>query len=135
MNYELRKVKFFDEMSEETPCFKAEIWENGKHVADVKNDGRGGCNDIYVVSKENRGDIYNKYMALEFELMERADEIDQVRKLQTKSFVLKKDGKLHTSKFNLPLSILKKDRMYDSWKTKMLLHFTDSGYEVMNINL
>lgn len=135
MNFKLKKVKFFDEMSEETPCFTAEIWEDGKHVADVKNDGHGGCNDIHVYSKENRAQIYDKYMKLEVEIMELADEIDRVRQLQTKNFVLKKDGKLYTRKFPLPISKLKKHKEFSSWKERNFQSMMKEGYEILNKNL
>ena len=135
MNFELRKVKFFDEMSEETSCFKAEIWENGKKIADVENTGKGGCNDIYVYQKEGRRDIYNKYMDLELEIMEMADEFDRVRQLQGKGLVLKKDGKLYTQKFPMPISKLKKASNFNSWKTDKIASSKLEGYQVMNRNL
>lgn len=135
MNFKLKKVKFFDEMSEETPCFKAEIWENGKHIADVKNDGRGGCNDIYVHSKENRAEIYDTYMKLEVELMELADEIDQVRTLQTKNVVLKKDGNMYTRKLPMPISKLKKHKDFPTWKDSNFKKLIKDGYTILNTNL
>lgn len=47
MKFELKKVKFYEELSEETPCYVAELYVEGKKVANVKNDGRGGCADVY----------------------------------------------------------------------------------------
>lgn len=47
MKTELKKVKFYDELSEETPCFTAELHVDGKKVATVRNDGRGGCASVY----------------------------------------------------------------------------------------
>ena len=135
MKIDLRKVKFFDEMSEETSCFKAEIWENGKHIADVKNDGRGGCNDIYVLVKENRAEIFDKYMKLEYEIIERADEIDQIKKLQSKNVVLGKDGKIYTSPLPMSISVLKKHKGFIDWKSKTINGFLIQGYEVLNTNL
>ena len=135
MDFELKKVKFFDEMSEETPCFKAEIWENGKHVADVKNNGRGGCNDIYVHTKENRAELYDKYMKLEFELIELADEIDQVRRLQTKAVVIKKDGKIYTRKLPMPISKLKTHNDFPNWRLNTYSKLIKDGYIILNTNL
>ena len=133
--YELKKVQFFDEMSEETSCFKAEIWEDGKLVADVSNTGKGGCNDIYVHSKENRNDIYNKYMELEYEIVKRADEIDQVRTMQTKGIVLKKDGKYYTLKFPMGISKWKKNPKFPQWKKINYMACKAKGYQIMNTNL
>lgn len=135
MNYTLKKVKFFDEMSEETPCFKAEIWENGKHIADVKNDGQGGCNDIYVHVKENRAEIYDKYMKLEYEIIERANEIEQIKRLQRNSIVLKKDGKIYKSRYPMPIGKLKKHSQFSIWKLKTFNDYMNDGYEILNTNL
>jgi hypothetical protein len=47
MNVELRKVKYNEKMSDETSCFSAEVWMDGKKLADVSNRGCGGGNDYY----------------------------------------------------------------------------------------
>ena len=41
---ELKAIKFHEDMSEETNCFSANIYLNGKKVGSVKNQGHGGCN-------------------------------------------------------------------------------------------
>jgi hypothetical protein len=45
MKLELKSVKFYESMSEETNCFQADLFVNGKKVAYVKNDGQGGSTD------------------------------------------------------------------------------------------
>lgn len=47
MKLTLKKIKFYDELSEETNCFTADLYADGKKVATVKNDGRGGSTDVY----------------------------------------------------------------------------------------
>ena len=47
MKLQLKKVKIYDELSDETICFTAELYADGKKVATVRNDGRGGCTDVY----------------------------------------------------------------------------------------
>ena len=47
MKLQLKKIKIYDDMSEETICFTAELYADGKKVATVKNDGRGGSTDVY----------------------------------------------------------------------------------------
>jgi hypothetical protein len=47
MKIELKNVKVNQAFSEETTCFIADIFVNGKKVAHAKNDGRGGCTDYY----------------------------------------------------------------------------------------
>ena len=47
MKLTLKKIKIYDDLSEETICFTAELYAEGKKVATVKNDGRGGCTGVY----------------------------------------------------------------------------------------
>jgi hypothetical protein len=52
MEPELRKVKVYRGMSEETEAFTAQLWVDGNYIADLKNDGHGGANrmtpDYYI---------------------------------------------------------------------------------------
>lgn len=50
MNVELKKVKYHEDMSDETNCFSAEIWVDSNKLSDVRNDGKGGCNMYYPVN-------------------------------------------------------------------------------------
>ncbi len=43
MKIELKNLKVNAMFSEETTCFKADVFVNGKKVAYAENDGRGGC--------------------------------------------------------------------------------------------
>jgi len=47
MKIELKKVKFHEDMSDETNCFSADIWVDGKKLASVQNQGTGGENMYY----------------------------------------------------------------------------------------
>jgi hypothetical protein len=38
----LKKVKFHEDMSDETYCFSADVWVDGKRVATAQNQGCGG---------------------------------------------------------------------------------------------
>lgn len=51
MKIELKKVKFMEKMSEETNCFFAELYVNGKNIGYCKNDGRGGCTEVIPYAK------------------------------------------------------------------------------------
>ena len=54
MKLELKNVKFYESMSEETNCFQADLFINGKKIAYVKNTGQGGCTDYHVIDfKQN----------------------------------------------------------------------------------
>jgi len=45
MKIELKKIEFSERMSEETNCFIADLYINGKKAGYVKNDGQGGQTD------------------------------------------------------------------------------------------
>jgi hypothetical protein len=47
MNIELKKIKHSERLSRETFAFTAELHVDGKKIADVENNGSGGCNNIY----------------------------------------------------------------------------------------
>lgn len=42
----LKSIKFLESMSEETNCFTANVYFDGKLVAYAKNNGRGGNTDV-----------------------------------------------------------------------------------------
>lgn len=136
VKFELRKIKYFDAMSEETPCFTAEIWENGKHVAYAKNDGHGGCNYIHQVEGLKYDDV-KKFddMDVEAEIFGRVWEDFDIRQTQSKGFVLKKDDKIYTVKFPMTITKLKKASNYATWKDGQIKKHTKDGYEVLNRNL
>lgn len=46
MDVQLKKVKFHEELSEETNCFTANIYYKGRLCGYAKNNGQGGCTDI-----------------------------------------------------------------------------------------
>jgi hypothetical protein len=49
---ELKKIKYSDFASQETHCYQAELWVNGKLAAHVTNEGHGGNDNVYPVNKE-----------------------------------------------------------------------------------
>ena len=51
MKIELRKISFSERMSDETNCFVADIYIDGKKVGYCKNDGRGGCTEYHGYTK------------------------------------------------------------------------------------
>jgi hypothetical protein len=44
MEIELKKVKICKFMSEETTCYKAEVWVDGEKAGYAENEGHGGIN-------------------------------------------------------------------------------------------
>lgn len=52
MKIELKKLKVFEEGSEETYCFTADVWIDGRYQGSARNDGRGGSHIISPPSLE-----------------------------------------------------------------------------------
>lgn len=46
MQITLKKIKVHNDMSEETTCFSAEVYADGKLIGYAKNNGHGGSTDI-----------------------------------------------------------------------------------------
>lgn len=53
MKIELKKISFNERMSDETNCFIADLYINGKKVGSCDNDGRGGCTNYGGSTKED----------------------------------------------------------------------------------
>ena len=137
IEFELRKIKYFDAMSEETPCFTAEIWENGKKVADVKNDGQGGPNQVDPIKGVPYKDV-QKFddMDIECEIFGRVWDDYDIKRLQGKGLVLKKDDKISGHvKFPIGIAKFKKHPQYKAWTEKTSAKFEAEGYQIMNRNL
>ena len=52
MKIEIKKISFNERMSEETNCFIADLYINGKNVGECKNEGHGGSTWCRGNSKE-----------------------------------------------------------------------------------
>lgn len=55
----LKKLNVHEDMSEETLCFSADVYFNGKKVGVAKNDGRGGCANFYGTDQEGQVAFYD----------------------------------------------------------------------------
>ena len=40
---EVKNITYYERGSEETPCYNATVYVNGKKAVEVSNDGQGGC--------------------------------------------------------------------------------------------
>jgi len=54
---ELRAIEHIARASEETYCYAAKVYVDGKHVADVSNDGHGGCDHQHPAKGYTHKDI------------------------------------------------------------------------------
>lgn len=50
LSFELKNVKVHDDMSEETVCFSATLYVDGKKTAVCRNNGHGGMTDVRFLS-------------------------------------------------------------------------------------
>jgi hypothetical protein len=53
-NFELKNVKYAAFASEETHCFNATLYVNGKRFCEVSNDGHGGANSYSPLKSGDR---------------------------------------------------------------------------------
>lgn len=138
MNLSLKKVKYFDEMSEETPCFTAELYDNGVYVATVKNNGHGADNMVYPTKGKTYSDVAQyDTLDVESDIFGMVYDYDTVTKYQNKGLVIRKDsddislvsfGK-HT------ISKLKKIPQGLAHIQKSKQKYISEGYQVLNRNL
>ena len=130
---ELRKIKYSESLSEETPAFTCEIWENGKLVAYCRNEGQGGGNRVDCINNKDLSKYDN--LETESEIFGMVYEYGEVSKCQSKGFVLKKDDTIYTQKFPRSVTKLKRAKNYPEWLTGKKESFTKDGYTVLNRNL
>ena len=96
----LKSVKVHDDMSEETMCFSATIYVNGKKAGDAKNNGHGGCNYYYMKdgfeesvleewAKQKTGETFEALDSLLFDLIQDYEEEKQFKRWCKKWTVLR----------------------------------------------
>jgi len=60
MKIELKNIKYSETFSEETNCYEASIYINGKREGVVDNDGRGGSDTVHPWQLAHEIDAYAK---------------------------------------------------------------------------
>ena len=60
MKIELKNIKHSEFASQETNCYQATIYINGKKVGTVENGGYGGCDNVHPYEVANQIDEYAK---------------------------------------------------------------------------
>ena len=124
MKIELKAIKYSAFASQETNCYQAKIYIDGKPFAGVSNDGRGGCDHVYplpnckdtkawrdklnaieaelgqeVLTDTGGGNYITSMMnCLEFvcgDLMNEYHRMTEVKKILRRVSYLKPDGKLY----------------------------------------
>lgn len=54
MKIELKKITVHQRLSEETRCFSADVYIDGKKAGEATNRGHGGCNDYHPFALQQR---------------------------------------------------------------------------------
>lgn len=54
MKIELKRISFNERMSDETNCFVADLYIDGKKVGEASNEGHGGCTNYGSSTPEGR---------------------------------------------------------------------------------
>lgn len=68
MKFELKSVKYAAFNSQETYCFEAVLYIDGKRAFGVSNNGHGGPDDYYSVDNRSGGDVFNWVREINAEL-------------------------------------------------------------------
>jgi hypothetical protein len=137
-NITLKKVNLNEALSEETPCFSADVYENGKLIAHISNRGHGGCNEVRPAKGLKYDDVKHlDTIDAECEINTMVEEINIVKRNQSKSFVLKKDNKIFTRKFKHSFAQMKKKLpdAFPNWIKKEKNELKAKGYIILNTNI
>lgn len=74
---ELKKARELKSVSEETPCYSAQLWVDGKHFANVSNHGQGGPDMAEPASgPRNDAKFWDEWKALDTLVAETFPAID-----------------------------------------------------------
>jgi hypothetical protein len=104
---ELKNISYYKQGSEETPCYNAIVYVNGKKAIDVGNDGHGGCDHQYGIGEYNYKDIeeVNKWC---------------IKTFDQQSFTYQSDGKEEVCTYDFDLEQFCHDELY-KWLDKKAL--------------
>jgi hypothetical protein len=132
----LKNVKLNEMMSEETPCFSADLYENGKLLAYVSNRGHGGSNEIRPIEGKSYKDVRHlDTLDAECDIMTMAEDITFLKKNQSNNFVLKKLENYYTQKAPKSFTRCKKAPNYKEWLKREITKLKGEGYTILNTNL
>ena len=136
MNLTLKNVKHFEAGSEETPNFVADLYDNGTHVAEVSNDGRGGSNYVHPVNG-GKYESVRKYdnLDVECDIFGMVYDYSAVTKYQSNCLVMKKGNTLQTVKFNVSIAKLKSSPNDKTWLENKIKDYQKKGFTIINRNI
>lgn len=118
MKIELKNIKIVEKLSEETICFTAKIYVDGKHVGEANNRGHGGCSDCFFFSPETRQAVDSYVATLPLDVWEYEGQ-KYTRKLSIDDVVDQIVEKFHNEK---------QDKKLDKISQKHKKAFADKGF-------
>jgi hypothetical protein len=132
----LKKLKVHEDMSEETTCFSAELYEDGQLKAYVSNRGHGGCNDFRPAGNLTYKDVAHlENSDVEIEIDEIMNDMDVIKRHQSKALVMKKDGNYHKKKLKIYIAQIKKNPAQLFHLENIIKKEKAKGYEILNTNI
>ena len=136
MNLTLKNVDIWMGGSEETPNFVADLYDNGTHVAEVSNDGRGGSNYVHPVNG-GKYESVRKYdnLDVECDILGMVYDYSAVTKYQGNCLVMKKGNILQTVKFNVSIAKLKSVPEHKTWLKNQIKNYQKKGFTIINRNI
>ena len=104
---ELKNISHYARGSEETPCYNATVYVNGKKTIEVGNDGHGGCDRQYGIGEYNYNHIeeVNKWC---------------IKTFGKKSFTYQSNGEEEVCTYDLDLEQFCHDELYKWLDSKLL---------------
>ena len=104
---ELKNISYYKQGSEETPCYNATVYVNGKKAIEVGNDGHGGCDRQYGI-----GDFNYKTV----------DEVNKwcIKTFGQRSFNYNSNDGQETCSYDIDLETFCHDELYKWLDTKQL---------------
>ena len=104
---ELRNISHYERGSEETPCYNATVYINGKKAIEVGNDGHGGMDKQHQYSNEERAIVQqvNKWC---------------IKKFGKKSFTYQSGKEEKVCSYDIDLEQYCHDELYKWLDTKLL---------------
>ena len=104
---EVKNISHYERGSEETPCYNATVYINGKKAIEVGNDGHGGM------------DKQSQYDGFEHGIVQQANEWC-INKFGKKSFTYQSDGEEKECFYDMDLEHVCHDELYKWLDTKLL---------------
>ena len=104
---EVKNISHYARGSEETPCYNATVYINGKKAIEISNDGRGGM------------DMQHPYDAFTYKDVEKANEWCK-KKFGKESFTYTSDGEEEVCSYDIDLEQHCHKVLYDWIDTKLL---------------